>query len=271
MRIEFAKMHGAGNDFIVLGPPYARVVSRGADLAATLCRRRTSVGADGLIILEDNDGLFMHYYNSDGSEASFCGNGARCVVLFCTLKGMGTGEIEFGTEAGRHRGEVEKGGVRVSMAPAGFEREFRLGVSGGTYEVRLVKAGVPHAVILLDRVGEVDVEGLGRVIRSDPVFGREGANVDFVGRDAQGEFVIRTYERGVERETLACGSGCVAAALVLRRMGLAGDQVTLRTASGDRLTVRQPLDRKGDTYLVGPAVMVYEGFLVLERAGFESY
>ncbi len=264
MRIEFSKMSGAGNDFIVLGPAYSVLKAEAPELARRLCSRRISVGADGLIIVEQSGGLLMHYHNGDGSEASFCGNGARCMVVFCEAKGLATGEIAFRSGAGHHIGEATDGGARVSMAPARLEKELPLVVEGRTYEIHLVMAGVPHAVVICEQVDEVAVASVGRAIRSHPVFGEDGTNVDFVMGCDTGEFGIRTYERGVEKETLACGSGCVAAAHLLRSRGLAGDIVTLKVASGDRLTVELPQSKGQDTWLVGPARIVFEGSLEID-------
>ena len=141
-----------------------------------------------------------------------------------------------------------------------------------TYDIDLVRAGVPHAVVISAPVIGLDVERIGRAIRSDPVFGEEGTNVDFVSAVGSGEFVIRTYERGVERETLACGSGCVAAAHLLRAKGLAGNAVSFRVTSGERLDVELPQSAGKDSWLVGPARMVFEGSLDLDmwRAGTET-
>lgn len=264
MRIEFSKMSGAGNDFIVLGPAYSALSPRAPELARKLCPRRTSVGADGLIMVEQSDALVMHYYNSDGSEASFCGNGARCMVVFCVTKGIVKGRVAFRSGSGRHVGEAIDGGARVSMAPARVEKELSLAVEDVTYKIHLVRAGVPHAVVICEQVGEVDVESTGRAIRSHPVFGEEGANVDFVSGCGAGEFGIRTYERGVEKETLACGSGCVAAAHLLRDKGLADDVVALRVASGDRLAVELPQSSGQDSFLAGPARIVFEGSLDID-------
>jgi diaminopimelate epimerase len=263
-RVEFSKMSGAGNDFVFLGPDHSRLKNEASRLARTLCTRRTSVGADGLVIVEDSNGLFMHFYNSDGSEASFCGNGARCMVLFCTAKGLASGEMEFGTASGRHTGEVLDRGVRISMPPARLEKEVSLEAGGASYDVYLIRAGVPHAVILLDSVEGVDLETTGRMLRSHPLFGEEGANADFVAGTGTGEFAIRTYERGVEGETLACGSGCVAAAHLLRQKGLAGDQVAFRVASGDVLSVDIPRGEGRDSHLRGPAAIVFEGWIDLD-------
>jgi diaminopimelate epimerase len=273
MKIDFTKMSGAGNDFVFLGPDYARHKDRASDLARALCPRGTSVGADGLILVENSGGaIFMHYYNSDGSEASFCGNGARCLVLFCGIKGIASGRMEFRSGSGAHTGEVTDRGVRVSMDAPRFVEDLIIRAGGEAYQVSLVQAGVPHAVIFLEGLADIDVEGIGSAIRHRDEFAPDGANVDFV-EPAVGHYLIRTFERGVEKETLACGSGCVAAAHALRLKRGAGGVIDLKVASGDILSVELPgevselpggaSDLPGGqpdiAYLVGPARVVYEG------------
>lgn len=260
-------MAGAGNDFVFLGPAFAGLKDRGPELAEKLCERRKSVGADGLIIVDNTgDSLFMHYFNSDGSEADFCGNGARCFVLYCIEKRMCEDGVEFGSRSGKHVGQVTPLGVRVSMGAPGLVGDSMLEIDGDTKLVTLAEAGVPHAVLLSEDVSSVDVEGLGRKIRMHPRFGLEGANVDFVGTGGREGFPIRTYERGVEKETLACGSGCVAAALVLRSKNVSGSRTAFRVASGDVLQVELPRKGEaGETNLTGPAQIVYEGEVELKE------
>ena len=259
MKVKFTKMSGAGNDFVFLGPEYAEIVPRLAEVARTLCRRRLSVGADGLILVERGPaGIVMHYFNSDGSEASFCGNGARCLVRYCAAKGIARGRMRFASRSGEHSGEETPDGVTVEMAGPVLAGRQTVNVGGCDYRVHLVRAGVPHAVILGGPVGAIDVEGIGKKIRNHPAFMPDGANVDFVDAAGGAPFALRTYERGVERETLACGSGCVASALALKLEGVAGAEVALKVASGDVLTVALP-EAGGQARLAGPAVVVYEG------------
>lgn len=263
MKIRFTKMSGAGNDFIFLGPEYAGLKSSLAGLAARLSPRRISVGADGLILVEKTaGGIVMHYFNSDGSEASFCGNGARCLVRYCAEKGIAEPPLDFRTGSGLHRGDLAEEGVRVDMEMPALVRQTTVCVDGREYRVHLVDAGVPHAVVLLDGIGTIDLETVGKKIRWDNAFQPQGANVDFVERSAGSPFGLRTYERGVEKETLACGSGCLASALVINVSGLAGDRVDLKVASGDIITVgldRSSKDRNAQAFLAGPAAIVYEG------------
>jgi diaminopimelate epimerase len=261
MNIKYTKMSGAGNDFVFLGPAFAGMKDRAPEIAMELCDRKKSVGADGLIIVDDSgESLFMHYYNSDGSQADFCGNGARCFVLYVIEKGIARGRVEFDTRSGRHLGEIASGGVRVSMEAPKLIGDEMLDLGGGAKLITLAEAGVPHAVLISEDVGAVDVEGLGREIRMHPHFAPDGANADFVGTSGRDGFPIRTYERGVERETLACGSGCVAAALVLRSKNITGSRAAFRVASGDVLQVELPRKGEaGEAYLTGPARIVHEG------------
>jgi diaminopimelate epimerase len=260
-------MTGAGNDFIVLGPAYAGLKDRAPELARRLSERGRSVGADGLVLVDDTgESILMHYFNRDGSEAGFCGNGARCFVLYCIEKEVCGEVVVFDTASGRHTGEVTSGGVRVSLEAPKLVGDSMLEIDGATKLVTLARAGVPHAVMLSEDVEKVDVAGLGRLIRMHPQFAPEGANADFVGTGGRDGFPIRTYERGVEGETLACGSGCVAAALVLRSKNITGSRTAFRVASGDVLTVElPPQGQEGEAYLTGPAGIVYEGEVELKE------
>jgi diaminopimelate epimerase len=267
MKVKFTKMTGAGNDFVFLGPALAGLKGRGPGMAKQLCERRQSVGADGLIIVDDTgQRLFMHYFNRDGSEADFCGNGARCFILYCIEKRICGPRVEFDSRSGRHMGEVTPAGVRVSMEAPGLVGDSMLEIDGETRLVTLAEAGVPHAVLLTEDVGSVDIEELGRKIRMHPQFQPEGVNADFVGTGGRDGFPIRTYERGVEKETPACGSGCVAAALVLRSKNVTGSRTAFRVVSGDVLQVELPRKGEvGEAYLTGPARIVYEGEIELKE------
>jgi diaminopimelate epimerase len=261
MKIEFTKMSGAGNDFIVLGPDYMHLLPRAPELAGKLCARRTAVGADGLILVgKTGSDIRMHYYNRDGSEAAFCGNGARCLVLYCQVMGLAQASFSFTSGSGLHTGEVTDDGVRISMDGGTIRSVTMIGVGDVTYQITFVDSGVPHAVILTRGIEKIDVDTAGRSLRNHSYFGAEGANVDFVDISSRKAFGIRTYERGVERETLACGSGCVAAAYVLREKNLAGREAAFRVASGDTLTVELPTGGEGEeVFLRGPACIVYKG------------
>ncbi len=258
MEIEFTKMSGAGNDFIFLGPRYMDLLDAGSLVARRLCERKRSIGADGLIFVEKGSRLRMHYYNSDGSRASFCGNGARCFVVYCITNGIADNPFEFQSDAGAHLGKLMGSIPSVSVPLPRILREVTLSIDGNTFKTTLVEAGVPHAVVSVARVAEIDVVTLGRKIRSHDKFGKQGANVDFVEIIDNRQAKVRTYERGVEDETLACGSGCVAVGYLLWELGMMQASSRLHVASGDTLTVEIDEARR-EVFLGGPARIVYEG------------
>lgn len=282
MRIPIYKMVAAGNDFVVLdvreGQPAADFASRAGELAKRLCRRRFDVGADGLMLLGDphtpSQSFSMRYYNSDGSHGSACGNGARALAWLAATLGLWTGETEFQTDAGLYHARIE-GHERLSI---GMSEGAVIATGIGTQEKRPFKVdffntGVPHVVTWLQTPSELDaypVQSVGRMLRYDESFGPAGTNANFAAVADLHATVplinIRTYERGVEEETLACGTGCMAtaASFVLRSRRSEG-MVDLRTASGDvlRATLRIDGDRLTEMRLQGPARLVFEGSIAL--------
>ncbi len=263
MEIPFAKMHGAANDFVVIDHRRTRLEPT-KEWVAKLCDRRRGVGADGLLLLEeDPDADFaMRYYNSDGGEADWCGNGARCIARFAFALGLGKdGRVRFRTAIGPQEAQdlgpviaLEFGHVHDLPEPV------ELAAAGNRFRGRLVLAGVPHFVTWVDRVGDVPVAEWGRLLRHAPELGAAGANVDFIERLDRG-IAMRTYERGVEGETLACGSGAIASAITAHLEGLTAP-VTVRTRGGDDLVVG--LEKNGDGWrvrLTGPAEFAFHGTL----------
>lgn len=256
MRIPFFKMSGAGNDFVLLdGLPAGR---SGAALARRLCDRRRGVGADGLLVLSKKGGRTrLDYWNADGSKA-FCGNGSRCGAIWAHARGWTKGkEFTLSTDGGPLTARLtgkERAAVRMPE-PKGQRLGLRLGARNRAYAAHFVDTGVPHAVILVPDVEAVDVRTLGRFFRFHKAFGQPGANVDFV-QLKKGVLHLRTYERGVEDETLACGTGVVAAAAVARALGKAGDRVTIRVRGGDELHVTFS---DGATWLEGPGETTFHG------------
>ncbi len=233
-------------------------------LARRLCPRRTAVGADGLIALERSSkaDVRMRYLNSDGSEVEMCGNGARCTAFFARRLAAAGKEMVIETPAGPHRARVRGSKVQLEMPPPS---DLRLGVrlqlkSGRSLVVHTVNTGVPHAVRFVSDVEKVNVFELGRAIRYHRRFCPAGSNANFV-RLGGGAAAIRTYERGVEDETLACGTGACAAAVIAVALGKARASLSLRTRSGEVLKIglqgRAP-DFTGMT-LTGPVSVVYEG------------
>ena len=272
MKIPFLKMHGAANDFVVVD--HRAPFLPGEDgplesLVRRLCDRRRGVGADGLLLLENQPGLdfAMRYFNADGRPAEFCGNGARCLALFALDLGLGRGgEVRFGTAVGVKRArrsgegrwiELSFGDVEGCGPPETLEALER------SFSGRLVQVGVPHFVVPVERVEWVPVKEWGAALRQHARFRPAGTNVDFVARLAPGRVAMRTYERGVEDETLACGSGAMAVALWA---AAAGDPppVAVVTAGGDELRVGLAAlgprpNPRWEVTLIGPAEVAYAG------------
>jgi diaminopimelate epimerase len=266
MRIPFLKMHGAANDFVVIDARDRELPEPLGTLIVRLCDRRRGVGADGVLLLEADPELdyAMRYFNADGGPADYCGNGARCLARFALERGLGrAGRVRFRTEAGVQEALRTADGrgieVRVGRLEGAGER-LELEAAGRRFGGRLVRAGVPHFVVGVPQVAGVPVAEWGAALRQHPRFAPAGANVDFAARLGAGRCAMRTFERGVEAETLACGSGAIATAL----WALAeGDSAPLRiqTAGGDELVVAiEPAQGGGwDVRLSGPAEVAFAG------------
>jgi len=269
--IAFTKMSGSGNDFIVIDNRRQVVEGLGidaAELARRVCRRRLSVGADGMILVEDTDGADFkwRFYNADGSLADMCGNGARCVARFARLNGIADAEMTFQTGAGLIRAAVSGDRVRVGLSPPGLPHiDQPVGLDSGSLIYSAIETGVPHLVIEVEDLEAVDVVGLGRVLRYHPDFAPAGTNVNFVRRLEANAAAIRTYERGVEDETLACGTGSAAAALILASKFRLTSPIEVHTRGGTRLTIHFGRNRDSgrfeDVYLEGDARIVYRAEL----------
>ena len=248
--IPFSKYSGAGNDFaIALADDLADIEP--SSLAPRICPRATGVGVDGLILVRrlGPGRIGARFFNPDGSEFSTCGNGSRCVARYARRRCLVEKDrIAIETSAGVV--EATAGGSQVSLdyeMDAWVEREAEVPYGDELRPGWLVHVGTPHLVLLLPSVPAGDIAGLARPIRFHPSLGPEGANIDFVSRHggSETELEIRTYERGVEGETLSCGSGVMAVALALHTAGVAGPTLTLHTRSGDALEVAL-LDRMGE-------------------------
>jgi diaminopimelate epimerase len=260
----FYKMSGSGNDFVMVDamrePPGG--LSEPSVVQA-VCARATGVGADGIVFLEPSSSAEyrMTYLNSDGSRADLCGNASLCSARLATELGIvGGGEFRVETDAGVLGARLLETGPEVDLQPVSDVRPtlpFRL--EAGERWMGFALAGVPHLIVRVDDVATVDVVGRGRPLRHEPSL-PHGANVNFVSPIGADSWRIRTFERGVEGETLACGTGAVATAILLRETGEAAGQVKLTTRSGRVLRVR--LERVGGRWrpsLSGEARMVFEG------------
>lgn len=263
----FWKMSGAGNDFIMLnGLESGSASSPGRDQIASMCRRGLSVGADGLIeIRRSEDRCFrMKYYNSDGGEAEMCGNGARCICRFALELGLvGSGEeFLFESDAGVHRGLVTGDAEsRIWMTEPEIFFLSRAVDTGIMLETGFVYTGVPHAVVFTDNLEDGSFEKYAPVLRSHREFGSAGANADWVKITGDGSLQMRTWERGVEGETLACGTGAVASALIASMKYDHVDlPVKIGVKSGLELTVGH--DESG-WWLQGESRLIYRGEILL--------
>lgn len=277
MVIRFKKMNGAGNDFVVIDNRESSIRSSEKVIRA-LCDRKRGVGADGVIFIEAEPqaDFRMRYFNNDGGEAEMCGNGARCAALFASDLGLGTrdGEtvqLRFCARPGSMTAVVHGDRAAISMTDAtGLESHVSLPCAGGGEVVHFINTGVPHAVSVendWDSLADELVMKRGREIRFHQRFSPGGANADFVRVREEGVVAIRTYERGVEAETLACGTGAVAAAVVLFHLGRVESPVRLITHGNELLRVSFTATAAGatDVVLEGPAAFNFEGAIDLSH------
>ena len=261
--IPFTKMSGTGNDFIIIDNRRRIVEDDGlTEFIRNVCRRKMSVGADGLILIESSDkaDFQWRFFNSDGSLAEMCGNGARCAARFAYLNGIAGESLSFETQAGIITGQVKDGGAKVKIPdPTDLGLDYAIDLSDGPLTVSSINTGVPHVVIMQDSVEEVDVFRLGREIRYHDAFAPAGTNVNFICTQNTGQLAIRTYERGVEDETLACGTGAIASALIASLKTNWPSPISLVTRSGETLTIyfRESDQVFTDVYLEGDARLIY--------------
>ena len=262
--VRFTKMNGAGNDFVMIDNRAGDVRLEPRQIVQ-ICDRHRGVGADGILLLEkgSNGADFrMRYYNRDGGEAEMCGNGARCFARFANKVAMAPAKISFQTPAGLIRGELRGELVTLQMSePKDLEREIDLVAGGQTEHVHFINSGVPHVVVPVSKVDEVDVRKRGAALRHHEKFSPSGANVNFIEKRGPKEILVRTYERGVEDETLACGTGVVASALLFAATENVDGPVSVTVRSGSKLSVdfKRAGDRFTNVTLTGPAEFAFEG------------
>ncbi len=266
MDIRFFKMHGAANDFVLVDDRTLAFPAQDRQWIAAICARRTGIGCEGLILIQPSAvaDVRMRFFNPDGGEVDMCGNGARCLARLAFELGAVPASMTMETRAGRLSADVLLGGrVRLTMTPPTDWRMGRhLHVAEHWREYHFVNTGVPHAVLEVDDLDAVDVADLGPGIRHHSDFQPAGTNVDFVQVTGPRSLRVRTYERGVEAETLACGTGIVAAALTMARAGRLELPADVTPASGDLLEVdARPAADGGyeGVTLTGPAEHVFEG------------
>jgi len=265
--LRFFKMSGSGNDFVVVDArqdPHDEL--RTPEMIQRLSARGTGVGADGLVLLAAEPGLDfrMIYYNADGSRASMCGNAALCCTRLATeLGGAQRRELRFATDSGTITGRVIEGRPEIDLAPVEVIQPVApVAPARGESRIGYAVAGVPHVAVVVSDLASTDVAGRGRALRFAPELGADGANANFIAPEGD-RWAMRTYERGVEGETLACGTGAVASAILIQSWGLANGRIDLRTRSGRTLSVK--LRRDGERWLptlAGEGRIVFRGELV---------
>lgn len=265
--IRFCKMNGCGNDFILIDNREKILDGdRIRDFVIKVCTRKISVGADGLILLEPSSQVHFRwrFFNSDGSEAEMCGNAGRCAARFAVLKGIAPPRLSFETKAGIIAAEVFDRRVKLQMTePFGLELDLEIPLEGERLFFDFINSGVPHAVKFVSEVASIPVKDLGRKVRYHPLFQPAGTNVNFVQLLDRHQIQVRTYERGVEDETLACGTGAIASALIGAYRGLVASPVAVKTSGGEILNIyfqREGRDFK-EIFLEGDTTLVYEGLM----------
>jgi diaminopimelate epimerase len=270
MNLHFTKMNGAGNDFVMVDNRNLQH-SLTTQHIETLCNRHRGIGADGLLAVEPctsgKADFRMRYYNADGGEAEMCGNGSRCFARFVQKLGACRDKVTFETQAGVIRAEIEGRNVIVNLSdPGPMQLRQVVKLSSGEAKIHSINTGVPHAVLIVEDVEKAQVHALGNEIRYHPHFAPKGTNVNFVQLLEDNRIRVRTYERGVEGETLACGTGVTASALVTHALFQLPSPISVRVQSGDLLEVS--FLRENDAYraihLKGPADFTFEGAIELK-------
>jgi len=265
--LKFTKMVASGNDFIIIDSGSQILADCGysfKEVAKRLCERRLSVGADGMLVIESSKkaDFKMRIFNPDGSEVDMCGNGSRCVALYAVENGIAKRQMKIETRAGILDAEVVGLRVKVRLTdPGSIKLNKRVKVGNKNYKIHFINTGVPHAVYFARDIDKIDVEKVGSKIRFHKSFKPEGTNADFVKVLSPKELKIRTYERGVEAETLACGTGAVASAILSSMVYGFKPHIDVNTKSGEVLRVYFDVEQKNikNVFLEGEAKAVYNG------------
>lgn len=267
-------MTGSGNDFVMLDARVSTPADWSAEDMQAVCARGTGVGADGIVFVGPGSqprAARMIYYNADGSHAAMCGNAALCSTTLAAHLGLGTGgdpaePMDLETDAGTYRSRAtEPGRAELNLAPVDTPAAVPgLGLVTGERQAVLTKVGVPHLIVLVDDVDAVALMERGRALRFDPALAPGGANINFISQDASGAWQMRTYERGIEGETLACGTGAVGAGCAIQEWGLGQLPIHIHSRSGRLLGVRATKAQSGryeDVWLAGEGRMVFRGVI----------
>lgn len=270
MMIDFVKMQGTGNDFILIDRTDSNSdVIKWKKLVIGMCERKIGIGADGVLVIErsKNNDFLMRIFNPDGSEVDMCGNGARCAAYYHFIKDK-TEQTVFETLAGVMKAELSgKDNVRLILPdPEDTRLDILIRIETGELSVSYINTGVPHVIVETDKLDDMDVNNIGRAVRFNDEFAPDGTNVNFVKVTGESSLEVRTYERGVEEETLACGTGVIAAAVIEALRGKVTAPVSVQTNGGDILKVHFNISdgeelssRIYNVKLEGSAEVVYKG------------
>lgn len=259
MQVTFYKYQGTGNDFIIIDNRQLDFPKNDTKLIARLCDRRFGIGADGLMLLEPHElyDFTMVYYNADGSTSTMCGNGGRCLVAFAKKIGLVTSEAHFEASDGYHYAKLTDDIIALQMIDV---TEIKM---NDTYQC--VYTGSPHHVEMVENLDQYDVKSCGAKIRYSSLYGSAGSNINFVEQENENTFKVRTYERGVEDETLSCGTGVTAVAIAMYEIRKTSSTNIDLIVPGGKLQVRFSKERQHykDVFLIGPADFVFEGKIEL--------
>lgn len=260
MQINFTKYQGTGNDFIIIDNRQLFFPKDDTNLVAQLCDRRFGIGGDGLILLENDatSDFKMVYYNSDGNQSTMCGNGGRCLVAFAKRIAVIEKSATFMAVDGLHYAAISDDGI-VSL------QMQNVTAINSQPEYVFLNTGSPHHIQFENKLQDLDVNKAGSTIRYSDLYGKEGSNVNFVAQEATDFFAIRTYERGVEGETLSCGTGATATAIAMHYLGkTTANSVGIKVQGGQLEVTFQEADGiYSEVFLKGPAVFVFEGIITI--------
>lgn len=269
MTIDFTKMHGAGNDFIMIDDRALRLPWQDHFRMAAMAARRTGIGCEGIILIQPSTraDFRMRFLNPDGAEVELCGNGARCAAWFAAQIGAAGRAMTLETMAGLVDAELDETGVKIWMPePSGRRYDLEVEADGESFAGHAITVGVPHFVVPRDDLANLDIERRGAALRQHESFAPNGVNVDFVKFCHPNRIQMRTYERGVEAESGACGTGAVAAAIVAVERGNFTLPIKVTTSTGFELLVDGDWRTRRCTglTLVGPVKRVFEGRIDLD-------
>jgi diaminopimelate epimerase len=255
MRINFIKYQSTGNDFVLIDNREGNFPINNSALIHRICDRKFGIGADGLILLETSDiaNFTMQYFNADGSLGSFCGNGSRAVVSFAQSLGIIADTTSFEAYDGLHEAIIVDNLIQIKMADVQNGRQLL----NGTF----IDTGSPHYIEFVENLDEMDVVQEGRAVRYSTIFAPDGSNINYVEKAGNGKIRVRTYERGVENETLSCGTGVTASAIAAASAGL-GNNIAISTLGGElKVWLEQNDSGYHNIWLEGPTEKVFSGEL----------